>query len=101
MIDFVLGPGLFPGCTLVLGFVEHHGKTQHVWGGQGSPGSLIHWHGGTGVYPDRMIRCSDPVTEVAIRGEIAELAGWEWQVPGMLCDSSILENKFIDYIDST
>jgi len=48
-----------------------------------------------------MIRCSDPVTEVAIRGEIAELAGWEWQVPGMLCDSSILENKYIDYIDST
>ena len=48
-------------------------KTQHVWkrqsgqfgrhfgGGQGSPGPLIHWHGGTGIYPERMISWSDPV----------------------------------------
>ena len=48
-----------------------------------------------------MISWSDP--EVAIRG-LQNLQGGSGrcqEVPGMLCDSRILENKFIDCIDST
>lgn len=59
MIDFVLGPGPFPGCTLVLGFVEHHEKLN--MSESDSLVSLAVILGEAKGPPDRMISWSDPV----------------------------------------